>query len=141
MSEHPINGLMVDTMQKIKEMIDVNTIVGNPIVTADGTTLIPISKVSFGFASGGSDFRQKSSTADVPANFGGGSGAGVTISPVSFIIISNGNARVLPINPPANSTVDRIVEMIPDLLNKVSDFMDNKKEADTQPEKEDPLAK
>lgn len=127
MNEHPISNLMEATMEKIKQMVDVNTIIGNPIVTQDGTTLIPISKVSFGFGSGGSDFLSKNANAAAPLCFGGGGGAGVTISPVAFVIIYNGNARILPVNAPADSTVDRLVEMIPDVVNKVSSYFANRK--------------
>ena len=87
MSEHPISNLMSETMSKIKEMVDVNTIIGTPITTADGTTVIPVSKVTFGFASGGSDFAPKHMPQNAPLAFGGGGGAGVTVSPVCFLII------------------------------------------------------
>ena len=95
---HPIEDLMSTTMQKIREMVDANTIVGTPISTADGITLIPISKLSFGFGSGGSDMKGK--TSGDQQLFGGGGGAGVMLSPVAFIVISNGSARILSIAPP-----------------------------------------
>ncbi len=101
-------------MQKIREMVDVNTIVGQPITTFDGITLIPVSKVSFGFASGGSDFHQK----DKPA-FGGGSGAGVNINPVAFLVVKDGNVRIMNIMPPASSTVDRALEVAPEIIDKI----------------------
>ena len=114
MSEHhPISDLMTETMSKIKEMVDVNTIIGNPIVAADGTTVIPVSKVSFGFGAGGSEFASKHAASGSPLAFGGGSGAGVTVSPVCF----------LGINAQASDTVDRLVEMIPGAINKVSNFV------------------
>lgn len=115
MSEHPIQGMMDTSMQKIKEMVDVNTIIGEPIHCPDGTMIIPVSKVTYGFASGGSDFPTKTEK-DL---FGGGSGAGITISPVAFLTISNGEVKLLPIAP-ANNTADRIVEMVPDVVDKVS---------------------
>lgn len=119
MDRHPIGDLMETTMDKIREMVDVNTIVGQPIVTADGITLIPVSKVAFGFGSGGADFQTKQQTAgNTP--FGGGSGAGVNITPVAFVIVQNGNVKILNVNPPAASTVDRIVETAPDIIDKVS---------------------
>ena len=129
MSEHPISNLMSETMSKIKEMVDVNTIIGTPIHTADGTTVIPVSKVTFGFGSGGSDYVPKhAASAQAPLAFGGGGGAGVTVSPVCFLIISrDGSASILGINAQASTTVDRLVEMIPGALNKVSSFMEGYK--------------
>ena len=125
MSEHhPISDLMTETMSKIKEMVDVNTIIGNPIVAADGTTVIPVSKVSFGFGAGGSEFASKHSASWSPLAFGGGSGAGVTVSPVCFLVIGkDGSANILGINAQASDTVDRLVEMIPGAINKVSNFV------------------
>lgn len=113
-----INDVMNDTMSKIKEMVDVNTIVGNPITTPDGVTLIPVSRVTFGFASGGSDGKIKP-PAQQPVRFGAGSGAGVSISPVAFIILNGGNARLLYVDPPANTTVDRIIDLVPDVIDKI----------------------
>jgi sporulation protein YtfJ len=123
MDKHPIGDLMETTMQKIREMVDVNTIVGSPIVTADGITLIPVSKVSFGFASGGSDFQTKHQQANQNNSFGGGSGAGVNIVPVAFIVVKAGNIKLLNIAAPASSTVDRIIEMVPEVFDKVSELM------------------
>ncbi|MBR7081694.1 MAG: GerW family sporulation protein [Oscillospiraceae bacterium] len=120
MDKHPIGELMEITMQKIREMVDVNTVIGQPITTADDITLIPISNVSFGFASGGSDFQGKKSD---NANFGGGSGAGVKITPMAFIVVKEGGVRILNVNPPAANTVDRIVEMAPDIVDKVAGFV------------------
>ena len=108
MSEHhPISDLMTETMSKIKEMVDVNTIIGNPIVAADGTTVIPVSKVSFGFGAGGSEFASKHAASGSPLAFGGGSGAGVTVSPVCFLVIGkDGSANILGINAQASDTMD-----------------------------------
>lgn len=128
MNEHPISNLMTETMAKIKEMVDVDTIIGTPITTADGTTVIPVSKVTFGFASGGSDFASKHTQPGAPLAFGGGGGAGVTVSPVCFLIIScDGSANILGINAQAATTVDRLVEMIPGAINKVSSFVEGYK--------------
>ncbi|MEA4993440.1 putative spore protein YtfJ [bioreactor metagenome] len=121
--KHPLNDLMRSTMEKIREMVDTNTIVGQPINTPDGVTLIPISKVSFGFGSGGGDYG-----ATQPQNFGGGSGAGVKIVPVAFLVIKDGTTRVLPVSLPPVSTVDRLVDMAPDILDKVEKYFDKKKE-------------
>lgn len=126
--KHPINDLMSTTMQKIREMVDVNTIVGQPITTPDGITLIPVSKLSFGFASGGSDFMTKNHKPGDNNTFGGGSGAGVNISPVAFLIVKGDSVRLLPVDPPAATTVDRVIEMVPEVVDKVTDFLEKKKE-------------
>ncbi len=120
-----INQVMQDTMAKIKEMVDVNTIVGDPIVTPDGVTLIPVSRVSFGFASGGADGKGKEGS-QPSVRFGAGSGAGVSISPVAFIILSGGNARILYVDPPANSAVDRIIDLAPQLMDKFKEIKDGR---------------
>lgn len=122
MEKHPIGELTEVTLSKIKEMVDVNTIVGTPITTPDGTTLIPVSKVTFGFGSGGSDFPVKESS-----GFGGGNGAGIKIDPVGFLTISEGVVKMLNISPPANTTVDRLVELIPDIVDKVEALIEKKK--------------
>lgn len=127
-NNHPINDLMSTTMQKIREMVDVNTIVGQPINTADGITLIPVSKLSFGFASGGTDFVSKNHKPGENNTFGGGSGAGVNISPVAFLVVKGDSVRLLPVDPPAGTTVDRVIEMVPEVVDKVTDFLEKKKE-------------
>lgn len=128
MEKHPIGDLMETTMNKIREMVDVNTIVGSPITTADGITLIPISKVSFGFASGGSDFQTKNQQPGGNNAFGGGSGAGVTIVPVAFITVKDGTIKMLSVNPPAGTSVDRIVELVPEVIDKVKEILSTKKD-------------
>lgn len=127
-NNHPINDLMSTTLQKIREMVDTNTIVGQPIHTEDGVTLIPVSKLSFGFASGGTDFTTKNQKPEAKNSFGGGSGAGVNIAPVAFLVVKNGNVRLLPVAPPPANTVDRVVEMVPDMFDKVTDLIDKKSE-------------
>ena len=124
--DHPINSLMDTTMKKIKEMIDVNTIIGDTITTPDGTTIIPVSKVSYGFASGGSDLPTKKDNKDC---FGGGSGAGVTINPVAFLYVSKGNVKLIPIEK-YDGAVDRIVGMVPEVIDKVSDLIKKDKGSD-----------
>ena len=119
MSDHPINSLMDTSMRKIKEMIDVNSIIGDPITAPDGTTIIPISKVTYGFASGGSDLPTKKDSKDC---FGGGAGAGVTIQPVGFLSISKGNVKFIPIEK-YDGAADRIVGMIPEAFDKISSFI------------------
>lgn len=113
--EHPIGSLMDTTMEKIKEMIDVNTIVGDPITSPDGTLIIPVSKVSYGFAAGGSDLPTKKENKDC---FGGGSGAGVTIQPVAFLTVYQGDVRLVSVDR-EEGTADKLVNMIPDVLKKV----------------------
>ena len=132
MAEHGVNGLMAETMEKIRSMVDVNTIIGDPIVTHDGTTLIPISKVTFGFGSGGSDFKPRNSSDSAPLCFGGGGGAGVSISPVAFLIVSEGNASILPVNMPADNSTDRLIEMIPDAVNGIQNFVSNRRGKKTE---------
>lgn len=113
--EHPIGSLMDTTMEKIKEMIDVNTIIGEPITSPDGTLIIPVSKVSYGFAAGGSDLPTKKENKDC---FGGGSGAGVTIQPVAFLTVYQGDVRLVSVDKD-EGTADKLVNMIPDVLKKV----------------------
>ena len=126
--DHPIGSLMDTTMNKIKEMIDVNTIIGEPITAPDGTLIIPVSKVSYGFASGGSDLPTKKENKDC---FGGGSGAGVTIQPVAFLSVYKGNVKLIPIEK-FDGAPDRIVGMIPDMIDKVKEvFKKDKKKTDT----------
>ena len=113
--EHPIGSLMDTTMEKIKEMIDVNTIIGEHITSPDGTLIIPVSKVSYGFAAGGSDLPTKKENKDC---FGGGSGAGVTIQPVAFLTVYQGDVRLVSVDR-EECTADKLVNMIPDVLKKV----------------------
>ena len=130
MSEKSIESMMGTTMDKIKEMADVNTVIGDPITTADGTVIIPISKVSYGFASGGSDLPSKSQ----PNRelFGGGAGAGVTITPVAFLTVSDGNVRLLQLDP-FNSSVDRIIGMAPGFMDAVTGLLNkNKKQKEAE---------
>ena len=116
---HPLNEMMTSSMAKIKDMIDVNTVIGDPITTPDGVTLIPITKVSVGYGGGGSDFVTKNYPANRANAFGGGAGAGVTITPMAFVVIRGESVRMLPIAEPASTSVDRIVEMVPDILDRV----------------------
>lgn len=128
MDKHPIGDLMSTTMQKLKEMIDVNTIVGEPIRTVEGITIIPISKVSFGFTAGGSDFASKTQQPGQDSSFGGGCGAGVGLSPIAFLVINGDQVKLLPVAPPPSSTVDRVVELMPEIVERVSDFIQKKKD-------------
>lgn len=120
--KQPVSELMRDTIDKIHELVDTNAIVGQPISTPDGVTLIPISRVNFAFGSGGGGYGKAQ-----PHQFGGGGGAGVKIDPVAFLTIKDGVTRVLPVAVPPVSAVDRIVDMAPDLMDKVEKFLDKKK--------------
>lgn len=128
MDKHPIGDMMSTTMEKIREMIDANTIVGKPISTPDGITIIPISRVNFGFASGGSDFQTKHAGQANP--FGGGGGAGVKIEPVAFVVVKDGNVKIMNISQPPASTVDRLIETAPEVIDKVSDLINKNKDGE-----------
>ena len=125
--KRPLNDLLRSTMDKVHEMVDTNTIVGEPIATPDGVTLIPISRVSLGIGCGGGDYGKVQ-----PKDFGGGSGAGVKIEPVAFLVIREGSTRVLPVAMPPMTTLDRVVEMMPDLVDKVEKYFDKKEEKEPQ---------
>ena len=123
-TEHPIDSLMLTAMTSIENMIDVNTVVGDMVTSPDGTIIIPVSKVCFGFAAGGSEFNTNklnkfSENAKLP--FGGGSGAGVNILPMGFLVVKDGNTKLLTLN--GSSPVDRLVDVIPDLMNKANDLL------------------
>ena len=128
MNEHPIEGLMSATMDSIQDMIDVNTIIGDPIETSNNVVIIPISKVSFGFAAGGSEFSEETideytrkdkdeEEIKYKLPFGGGAGAGVSINPIAFIIVQEKNVKLLPVNH--SSTIDRLLDYVPDLFEKI----------------------
>ena len=131
MSEHPIEGLMTTAMSSIQDMIDVNTIIGEPIETSNNIVIIPISKVSFGFAAGGSEFkgetvdeyrkREKEEEVQYRLPFGGGAGAGVTINPVAFLVIQGENVKLMPVN--YSSSIDKLLDYIPDLLDKTNNMI------------------
>ncbi len=112
-------NMLESTIAKIREMVDVNSVIGEPITTPDGVTIIPVSKVSVGFGGGGTDF----ANAKTQSGFGGGAGGGVKVTPIAFLIVKEGNVRMMPVAAPANTTADRLVEMIPDTLDKVSAFI------------------
>lgn len=140
MSEHPIEGLMITAMNSIQDMIDVNTIIGEPIETSNNIVIIPISKVSFGFAAGGSEFKgetvdeytkkDKEEQVQYRLPFGGGSGAGVTINPIAFLVIQPNSVKLMPVNH--TSSLDKLLDYMPDLIEKTNNMMNrciqNKKE-------------
>ncbi len=117
MAEHPIQGLMDTAMSNIKAMVDVDTIVGNAVTTPDGSVIIPISTVSFGFAAGGSDIAAKK--AENEPSFGGGAGGGANVKPVAFLVVSGGNVRLLPITE-HSSPVDKLIDLMPEMVDKVN---------------------
>ena len=121
-------NMLESTIQKIKEMVDVNSVIGTPITTPDGVTIIPVSKVSVGFGGGGSDFTTKSSRPGEDNPFGGGAGGGVKVTPICFLIVKDGAVRMMPVAEPASTTADRIVEMVPDTLDKITAFIDSRTE-------------
>ena len=131
MREHPIEGLMSAAMISIQDMVDVNTIIGDPIETNSNIVIIPISKVCFGFAAGGSEFseetideynkKEREEKVQYKLPFGGGSGAGVSINPVAFIVVQEKNVKLLPVNH--SSAIDKLLDYVPDLLEKVNEMM------------------
>ncbi|MGN0550172.1 MAG: GerW family sporulation protein [Acutalibacteraceae bacterium] len=132
MKDQSASGILATAIDKIKDMVDCQTIIGDPIDAGDGIKAIPISKVTYGFASGGSDFPTKTSK----ELFGGGGGAGVTIQPVAFLVINNGEVSVKYICEGSESSAERIIGMVPDLVNKVGDII-NKFSKDDKEDKTD----
>ena len=120
--KNAVTELMEDTMAKIREMVDSNSIIGEPITTPDGVTVIPISRVSFGFGTGGGDY------GTAKTNFGGGAGAAVKVDPVAFLIVKDGVTRVMPVAVPAVATVDRVLDLVPEVMDRVENFINKKKE-------------
>ncbi len=120
-----VKNLLGTSIEKIKEVVDTNTVIGDPIVSADGTTVIPVSKISYGFASGGSDLPSK----NAQSLFGGAGGAGINITPIAFLVISNGSVRMLPISSKPD-TFDKAMSLVPDLVDKVSGLLNRKKDSD-----------
>ena len=120
--EHEITTVMNDAMNKIKELVDTNTVVGKPIMTPDDTMLIPLSRVSFGFASGGTEYPLKDKS-----GVGAGSGAGVKVEPIGFLVIQNGSVRLLNVTPPASGTLDRMIDMAPQVIDRIDQFLDKRK--------------
>lgn len=153
MAEHPIEGMMITAMNSIKDMIDVNTIIGEPIETSNNIVIIPISKVSFGFAAGGSEFKgetideytrkEKEEEIQYRLPFGGGSGAGVSINPIAFLVVQENIVKLLPVN--YTSTIEKLLDYIPDLLEKtntvvnktIDEMIDDKKEKREEKKKEE----
>ena len=117
-----LSAMMETSMDKIRQMVDSNTIVGEPITTPDGVTLIPVSRLSYGFGCGGGDYGKNKE------NSGAGCGAGVRVEPMAFLVVKGGVTRMLPVGTPAITTVDRVVEMVPQVMDRVESFIDKKRE-------------
>ena len=135
MAEHPINGLMGVTMDKIRELVNSDTIIGEPVSLPDGTTILPVSRVTFGVATGGSDFAAKQSK----ELFGGGSGAGVNIQPVAFLVVKDGNVRTIQLADPNNS-LERAITMLPELVDKLAALLKKEKPEAQAPAEDGPDA-
>ena len=125
---HPLSDMMMSSMGKIRDMIDVNTVIGEPIAAGD-VTIIPVTKVSIGYGSGGSDFATKNYPATRDNSFGGGAGAGIKITPVAFLVIRGESVRMLPVAEPASTSIDRLIELLPDLLEKGEAYFAEKRAA------------
>ena len=133
MSEHPIESLMMTTMSSIQNMVDVNTIIGEPIESKSGITIIPISRVCFGFAAGGSEFsgetlkeynkKDKDEEIEYKLPFGGGAGAGISIHPVAFLVVEGNNVKLMSVDH--ESCIDKLLDYVPDLIQKMNDMFNN----------------
>jgi sporulation protein YtfJ len=139
MEEHPIKSLMQTTMEHLRDMVDVNTIIGDPVETSDGTVILPISRVGFGFAAGGSEFETagaKPADSHAAGNqkdnaagglpFGGGAGGGVSITPIGFLVVSRGNVKILSTEAP-HQLYDRLIEMAPSLIDRIQNLISPQK--------------
>ncbi len=129
MSDHPIENLMKTTMENLKEMVDVNKIVGDTVETPDGNIIIPISRVSFGFVAGGSDFQEESQQSSQNNNnnnnqFGGGTGGGISVQPVAFLVVGQGEVRLLPVD--RHAMLDRLIDLAPQLINQIQEHFQEK---------------
>ena len=125
MKEQSASGILGTSIEKIKDLVDVSTIIGDPIKISESLQIIPVSKVTYGFASGGTDFPSKNNQ----ELFGGGGGAGITISPVAFLVVNNGSVSVKYINA-AEGSVERVIGMVPDLVDKATDVISQLKNKD-----------
>ena len=122
--KNSLSEMMETSMDKIRQMVDSNTIVGEPITTPDGVTLIPVSRLSYGFGCGGGDYGKNG------ASSGAGCGASVRVEPMAFLVVKGGVTRMLPVGTPAITTLDRVIEMVPELFDRVESFVDKKRNKD-----------
>lgn len=142
MEEHPIQGLMTTTMENLKEMIDVNTIIGDPVKSPDGTIIIPVSKMGFGFAAGGSEFNSSSSGSDSDQGeatlpFGGGSGGGVSVTPIAFLIVSSRGVKMIHLNENVH-IYEKMIDLAPKAVEKIQQMV---KESNQNKEMRKPFGK
>jgi sporulation protein YtfJ len=144
MSDHPIQGLMTTAMESLKEMIDVNTIIGDPVETPDGSVILTVSKVGFGFAAGGSEFKADSSSSQGQGQgqsslpFGGGSGGGVSITPIAFLIVNSSGVKMLHLDE-STHLYEKILELAPQAVDKIQQMFskkDDNKQQQTQQKQE-----
>ena len=124
-NNNPVGGLMQTTMENVKNILKVDTVVGDPIYTPDGITLVPISKISVGFGGGGVEFNSGKTGAD--RHYGGGNATGVQIAPIGFLVIKDGVVRMINVTPPASNTVDRIIDLVPQVMDRVDSFIEKQK--------------
>lgn len=122
---HPLSDMLTSSMGKLRDMIDVNTVIGTPITTGD-VTIIPVTKVSIGYAAGGSDYATKNYPPNRDNAFGGGTGGSIKVTPVAFLIVRGENVRMLPVAEPASTSMDRLIEQLPDLIDKAESFLKQK---------------
>ena len=123
---NPIGQLMQTTMDNVKNILKVDTVVGDPIYTPDGITLVPISRISVGFGGGGIELNQKNTNGNRP--FGGGNATGVKIEPIGFLVIKDGSIRMVNVTPPASTTVDRLIDLVPQVMDRVDEFIARQKD-------------
>ncbi len=128
MDNNPICELMRTTMDNVKNILKVDTVVGDPIYTPDGITLVPISRISVGFGGGGVEFNGKKLSEVRP--YGGGNATGVKIEPIGFLVIKDGVIRMINVTPPANTTVDRLIDLVPQVMDRVDSFIEKQKNAE-----------
>ena len=133
--QHPLNDFMGTAAEKLRAMVDADTLIGTPIQAGE-VTLIPVSRLSFGVATGGSDFVTKNQKPEQDSSFGGGGGAGAKLEPVAFLIVRGDSVRLLPVAPSTVNTVDRVIEAVPQVVDKVSELVEKQKEKKTQEREE-----
>ena len=127
-NKNPIGELMQSTMENVRSMMKMDTVVGDPIITPDGITLIPISRISVGFGGGGVEFSSEKVGQQRP--YGGGNATGVKIEPIGFLVIKEGVIRMINVTPPANNTVDRLIDLVPQVMDRVDIFIEKQKNAE-----------
>ena len=126
MDNNPIGELMQTTIDNVRNILKVDTVVGEPIFTPDGITLVPISRISVGFGGGGVEFGSKKGGDKQP--YGGGNATGVKIDPIGFLVIKEGTIRMINVTPPASNTVDRLIDLVPEVMDRVDNFIAKQKE-------------